>query len=86
MRHRRVTAAADNRRAQHVGRGQHRADAARDLAMIDRRPDVERERRVGQRVAQQALFDHVARAVVAFLARLEHEQDPPGDGVALAAQ
>src|SRR3546814_15674263 len=47
--------------------------------------DVERKDRVGQRVDDPVL-EHEARAVMAFLARLEHEHHSAGQTVAGGAE
>ena len=61
--------------------GQRRRDVQRE------RPGHRRRRAVGEgRNVEQSLVEHEAGAVVALLARLEHEQHPTGDVVAACRQ
>ena len=50
------------------------------------RRDMQRERRVGARIVEQTVGDHVACAVMPFLARLEHEYDRPRQRVTVRTQ
>ena len=68
-----------------VGGGEQRAGAADQHAVLVVGHDVQGEGGVGERV-QQAVVEHEARAVEAFLAGLEHEAHfagqlvpPPGE-------
>ena len=83
MRRRGVAAAAADGRADRVRGGQERTRPQGDRARRVVRADVDRERPrhaagAVRAVLQQALLDHEAGAVVALLARLEHQQDPSG--------
>ncbi len=86
LRHRGMPAAPGDRRVQRIRRREHRAGPSDDQPRAHVGRDVERERRVGRGVAQQPVVDHEARAVMPFLARLEHEDDRAGQGLGPRAQ
>ncbi len=68
-----------------VGGGEQGAGSSREDARLDVWRDVECEGGIGDRV-DQAIIKHVARAVPAFLAGLEHELHRAGETVALGAE
>ena len=80
--HRRVTALADDSGAQRIGRSEHRPGTAGDGAAGQIGPDVEREGGVRRGIVEHPLRDHLARAVMPLLPRLEHEQDAARERVA----
>src|SRR3546814_3803881 len=68
-----------------VGGSEQRSGAAGEDTVRRVGHDVERKGRVGQRVDDPVL-EHEARAVMAFLARLEHEHHSAGQTVAGGAE
>ena len=85
MRHRRVAALAFDRDDPFVGGGEHRSGLAGDGAGAEIGRDVEREGCVRFRIGvEKTVLDHEARAMMAFLARLEHELHRAREFVAAA--
>jgi len=82
VRARAVAAGPDHLHEQAVGRGHQGTRTGYELtARDDRRLDVQAVRRVDGPTGgvENALGDHVTGTVPAFLARLEHEHDVPGE-------
>ena len=82
MRHRGMAAPASNCHVQLVGRSEQGTGTPGEDAVRRIRHDVECKGCIGQRV-DQAVVQHVTRAVMPFFARLEHEHDGSGKRVAL---
>ena len=74
----RVTAASADRGHDPVARGEQRSGAQRDRARRVAVPDVQGHGAGDLDAVQQPLVEHHAGAVVALLARLEHQQDVAG--------
>ena len=85
MRHRCVAAGALDVNVDHVGGGEQGPGPPADHPMRRVGHDVEGKGGVGGGF-QQAIIQHEARAVVAFLAGLEHEQDLAGELVAAGTE